>query len=95
MTKYSTAKTMKVPLDEDKVIALMHEDGVFVVEVTRIPWRSGDPEDRIQQALELLKADAEANGDKVTWRYKGDPLPIEGTWWPEEVPVIRRKRKKR
>jgi hypothetical protein len=91
MSDYSTAKTMRVPLTGDKIIALMHRDGLIVVEVTVIPWESGEDDERIEQGLRVLKADAEKNGDSVRWKYKGKPIPLDPSWWPAEVPVLKPK----
>jgi hypothetical protein len=39
----------------------------------------------------VLKADAEKNGDSVRWKYKGKPIPLDPSWWPAEVPVLKPK----
>ena len=86
MSGYSTAQTLRVPIDDGKVIALMHRDALIVIEVTRVPWESGDSDERIEQAIRLLKADADERGDNVTWRYTGKPIALDPSWWPLDIP---------
>lgn len=86
MTRYMTRNTVKVPIGEDRMIGYMHRDAFIVVEVTRIPWESGDPDERMRQAVRFMKADAEAEGEDVTWKYTGKPIAFDPSWWPGEMP---------